>query len=155
MQSFARFLLLFSSVVWIGGIIFFSFVVAPTAFSVLPAQEIAGAIVGRSLGSLHRIGLSCGVMFLAATFLGRFRQTKALRALVGLMLLSTAVSQFRIMPQMERIRAAVGGSMQALPHQDAGRAAFDRLHQTSVVLEGIVLLAGIGAVALLSREPRT
>ena len=55
---------------------------------------------------------------------------------------------------MEQIRAAVGGSIQALPPQDAGRAAFDRLHRTSVALEGIVLFAGIGAIALLSRERR-
>jgi Domain of unknown function (DUF4149) len=154
MRSFARFLLLLSLVVWIGSIVFFSFVLAPTVFSVLPAQEIAGAIVGRSLGALHRIGLVCGVVFLAATFLPTFRQVKALRLLVGLMLLCTALSQFRITPQMESIRAAVGGPIQALPPQDAGRATFDRLHRTSVMLEGVVLLAGIGAVALLSREPR-
>lgn len=154
MRSFAHFLLICSLVVWIGSIVFFSFVVAPTAFSVLPARELAGAIVGRSLGALHRIGLACGVIFIAVTFLGRVRHVKALRALVGLMLLCTAFSQFRITPQMERVRAAVGGSIQALPRQDAGRATFDRLHQTSVILEGVVLLAGIGAIALLSREAR-
>jgi hypothetical protein len=68
------------------------------------------------------------------------------------MLVLTAVSLFGIMPQMERIRASVGGSIEALPPQDAGRAAFDRLHQLSVALEGIVLLAGIASFALLSRE---
>ena len=154
MQSFARFLVILSLVIWIGSIVFFSFVVAPTVFSVLPAQEIAGTVVSRSLGALHQIGLICGVILLAATFLGRFRQATALRVLVGLMLLCTGFSQFRITPQMERIRATVGGPIRALPPQDAGRTIFDRLHRTSVVLEGIVLLAGIGAVALLSREPR-
>jgi len=154
MQSLARFLMTISLVVWIGSIVFFSVVVAPTVFSALPAQDIAGTIVGRSLGALHRIGLACGVIFLAAMFLGTFRQPRMLRGLVGLMLLCTAFSQFRITPQMERIRAAVGGPIQALPRQDAGRATFDRLHQTSVILEGIVLFAGVGAVVLVSREPR-
>ena len=154
MQFLARFLLIFSLVVWIGGIIFFSFVVAPTVFLVLPAQEVAGAIVGSSLGALHRIGLTCGVVFLGATFLGRFSQARVLRALVVVMLLCTSFSQFRITRELEQVRAAVGGSIQALPPKDAGRAAFDRLHQISVILEGVVLLAGIGAVALLSREPR-
>jgi len=152
MQSFSRFLLLISLVIWIGSIVFFSFVVAPTVFSVLPAQANAGVIVSRSLGALHRIGLACGVIFLAATFLGPFGQARLLRGLVGLMLLCTAFSQFRITPQMEQIRIAVGGPIQALPKQDAGRATFDRLHQTSVILEGITLLAGIGAVVALSRE---
>ena len=77
-----------------------------------------------------------------------------LRGLIGLMLLCTAFSQFRITPQMQQIRAAVGGPIQALPPKDAGRATFDRLHQTSVILEGIVLLAGVGAVVVLSMEPR-
>ena len=154
MQFLARFLLIFSLVVWIGGIIFFSFVVAPTVFRALPAQEVAGSIVGSSLGALHRIGLTCGVVFLGATFLGRFSQARVLRALVVVMLLCTSFSQFRITRELEQVRAAVGGSIQALPPKDAGRAAFDRLHQISVILEGVVLLAGIGAVALLSREPR-
>jgi hypothetical protein len=152
MQAFARFVLILSLTVWIGSIVFFSFVVAPTVFSVLPAQEIAGTIVRGSLGALHRIGLTCGVLFLAATFLGRLGQARILRALVLLMLLCTAFSQFRITPQMERIRAAVGGPIQALPPKDAGRATFDRLHQISVALEGIALLAGVGAIAVLSRE---
>lgn len=154
MQSFARFLLIISLVVWVGSIVFFSFVVAPTVFSALAAQDVAGTIVGHSLGALHRIGLSCGVIFLAATFLGTFKQSRMLRGLIGLMLLCTAFSQFRITPQMQQIRAAVGGPIQALPPKDAGRETFDRLHQTSVILEGVVLLAGVGAVVVLSKEPR-
>jgi len=154
MRSSARFLLLLSLVVWIGSIIFFSFVLAPTVFSVLPAQVAAGTIVGRALGSLHRIGLVCGIICLAATLVGTFRQARALRSLVALMLLSTAFSQFRITPQMRAIRAAVGGPIQALAPRDAGRASFDRLHQTSVILEGLVLAAGIGMIALVSREPQ-
>src|SRR5690349_15310949 len=138
MRSLVRFLLILSLVVWIGSIIFFSFVLAPTVFSVLPAQQAAGTIVARALGSLHRIGLACGIICLAATFIERFRQARALRALVALMLLSTAFSQFRITPQLEAIRAAVGGPIQALPPRDAGRAMFDRLHQASVILEGLV-----------------
>jgi len=152
MHSFARFLLIFSLVVWIGSIVFFSFVVAPTVFSVLPAQNIAGVIVGRSLEALHRIGLACGVIFFAATFLGQFSHSRVSRGLVGLMLLCTAFSHFRITPKMEQIRTAVGGPIQALPKQDAGRATFDRLHQTSVILEGITLVAGIGAIVTLSKE---
>jgi len=110
--------------------------------------------VGRALGSLHRIGLVCGIICLATTFVETFRRASALRALVALMLLSTAFSQFRITPQLEAIRAAVGGPIQALPPRDAGRAVFDRLHQTSVILEGLVLAAGIGMIALVSREPQ-
>jgi len=50
-MSFLRFLMLLSLVVWLGGLIFFSFVVAPTLFSVLPTRHLAGSVVSRSLGA--------------------------------------------------------------------------------------------------------
>jgi uncharacterized membrane protein len=152
MTIFARFMMILSLVVWIGGIVFFSFIVAPVVFSLLPAQEVAGRIVARSLGTLHVLGLTCGITFLASTFLVQLRRTNALRAAILSMILLTALSHFGVTPQMEKVREAVGGSIQALPHQDAGRAAFDRLHKISVVLECLVLLAGIGAVGILATE---
>ena len=155
MRSLARFLLILSLVVWIGGIIFFSFVVAPAAFSLMPTQELAARIVGSSLSTLHYVGLVCGAIFLLATLLMDVKRATVLRTVMGLMLLCTAISQFGVTPQMQRIRAVVGGSIQALPPQDAGRAAFDRLHQFSVILEGVVLLAGLGAVGLITAEEKS
>jgi uncharacterized membrane protein len=152
MRALARFLLVFSLVVWLGGISFFSFVVAPALFAMLPNTEIAAGVVRLTLVRLHLIGIACGVLFLAATFVVNIRNGKALRLLLGLMILFTALSQFAIMPEMERLRDAVGGSIQALPPKDAGRAAFDRLHKLSVVLEGATLLAGMVVVGLMSRE---
>ena len=56
-MSFLRFLMLLSLVVWIGGLIFFAFVVAPTAFTVLPTTHLAGNVVGRALSKLHWIAI--------------------------------------------------------------------------------------------------
>ena len=145
-------MLMFSLGVWVGGIIFFSFVVAPSAFAVLPTSQMAAGIVGVTLTDLHLIGIACGLIFLIASFLIKLRGAKVLRTLVMVMLVLTALSLFGITPQMQRIRSQVGGSIEALPPQDAGRAAFDRLHQMSVGLEGVVLLSGIACIALLSRE---
>jgi len=152
MRSVARFMMMLSLGVWVGGIIFFSFVVAPALFTLLPKPEMAAGVVSVTLADLHLIGIGCAAVFLVATFLTKLGNAKVLRVLVGLMLVLTAVSLFGIMPQMERIRSSVGGSIEALPHQDAGRAAFDRLHQLSVALEGVVLLTGIASYAVLSRE---
>ena len=52
-MSFLRFLMMLSLVVWIGGLVFFAFVLAPTAFQVLPNTHLAGNVVGRALGKLH------------------------------------------------------------------------------------------------------
>jgi len=152
MRGVARFMMMLSLGVWVGGIIFFSFVVAPALFTLLPKPEMAAGVVSVTLADLHLIGIGCAAVFLVATFLTKLGNAKVLRVLVGLMLVLTAVSLFGIMPQMERIRSSVGGSIEALPHQDAGRAAFDRLHQLSVALEGVVLLTGIASYAVLSRE---
>lgn len=146
-------MLIFPLGVWVGGIIFFSFIVAPALFAMLPKPGSAAAIVEVTLTDLHLMGIACGVLALAASFVAKLLRAKVLRTLLVAMLVLTAVSLFGIMPQMQRIRDSVGGSIEALPPQDAGRAAFDRLHKLSVGLEGIVLLAGIGSLALLSREP--
>jgi hypothetical protein len=151
MRSVARFLLIACLAVWIGGIVFFSFVIAPAAFSQLPSI-LAGRMVGIALAALHSMGLVCGVIFLLATFLVPLERVRAIRAFMALMLLCTVISEFGVTAQMERIRVSMGGSIQALPAQDAGRAAFDRLHQLSVMLEGTVLLGGLVVIALLAAE---
>ncbi|MFI5105957.1 MAG: DUF4149 domain-containing protein, partial [Terriglobales bacterium] len=69
-MSVLRFFMLLSMVIWVGGIIFFSFVVAPALFSVLPTRHLSGLVVTRTLGSLHWIGVVCGGIFLiCSTFL--------------------------------------------------------------------------------------
>jgi|SRR5947209_7209599 len=151
MRTAARFFIIASFVVWIGGIVFFSFVVAPAAFSQL-ASDSAVRLVRICLNVLHFTGIVCGVILLIATWVVKIERVTTLRAILGLMLLCTIISQFGVTRQIEKIRANVGGSIQALPPQDAGRAAFDRLHQISVGLESIVLLAGLGAIAVLAAD---
>ena len=63
-MSFLRFLMLLALIVWIGGIIFFAFVLAPTLFSVLPTTRLAGDVVNATLTKLHWMGLISGVVFL-------------------------------------------------------------------------------------------
>jgi uncharacterized membrane protein len=152
MRSFACFLTILSVVVWVGGIIFFSAVVAPALFSSLQKPELAAGVVGVSLTALHWIGLCCGVILFALTFLVPSGKARAVRTLVGSMILLTAISQFVVMPQMQHIRDLVGGSIEALPPKDAGRAAFDRLHQFSVGLEAATLVAGLVVIGLISQD---
>src|SRR5579863_10219351 len=68
-MSFLRYLMLLSLIVWLGGLIFFAFVLAPTAFSVLPSRHLAGTVVGRSLGALHWMGIVSGIFFLVSSIL--------------------------------------------------------------------------------------
>jgi uncharacterized membrane protein len=148
--------MLLSLIVWIGGLIFFAFVLAPTAFSipeVLPNTHLAGNVVGRALGKLHWIGLFSGVVFLASSLLhsrltnGTAHVFAARHVLLCLMLALTLISQFGIIPRMDVLRASLG-DVRAAPLDNPERVQFDALHIWSTRVEGAVLLLGLVVVYL-------
>ena len=152
-MSFLRYLMLLTLVVWIGGLIFFAFVLAPTAFQVLPNTHLAGNVVGRALGKLHWIAIISGIVFLISSLLYSYltQGTPHLFAmrhvLICLMLALTLFSQFWIIPRMETLRAQVGDFAQ-VPLTNPMRVQFDALHVWSTRVEGAVLLLGLIAIYL-------
>ena len=152
-MSFLRYLMLLSLVVWIGGLIFFAFVLAPTAFQVLPNTHLAGNVVGRSLGKLHWLAIISGIVFLLSSLLySYFTQGSAnlfaiRNLLICVMLALTLLSQFWIIPRMDALRAQVGDFAQ-VSLTDPMRVQFDALHVWSTRVEGAVLLLGLVVVYL-------
>jgi len=152
-MSFLRFLMLLSLVVWLGGLIFLAFVLAPTAFSpgLLPTRHMAGSIVGRSLDVLHYMAIVSGIVFLIASMLysrmtvGTATPLAARHLLIVLMLLLTVISQFAISPKMYAIRAEVG-VIDNVPPDNPLRMEFNRLHMWSEKFEEAVLLLGLVAL---------
>ena len=132
-MSFLRFLMLLSLVVWIGGLMFFAFVLAPTAFSVLPTTHLACNVVGRALSKLHWIGIVSGVVFLISSLLyrrftdGNAHVFAARHVLICLMLALTLISQFGVIPRMDTLRASLG-EVSAAPIDNPQRLQFDALH---------------------------
>jgi hypothetical protein len=159
MQILLRALRLFAMVAWVGGLIFFIFVLAPVAFHSLPSKHEAGIVVGGTLRVLHWIGLVGGAIFYVATGLLWLRAGVTARVdfaiemiLAGLMMAGTFYSQFKILPAMEVDRALAGGAVETAPVANVGRVDFERLHRLSVRLEGFVFFCGLGVVFVLSRE---
>ena len=152
-MSFLRYLMLLSIVFWIGGLIFFAFVLAPTAFQVLPSTHLAGNVVGRSLAKLHWIAIVSGVVFLLSSMLyshlsiGTARIFAVRHLLILVMLLLTCLSQFWIIPKMDALRASVG-DFATVPLVNPARIQFDALHVWSTRVEGAVLLLGLVVVYL-------
>jgi uncharacterized membrane protein len=152
-MSFLRFLMVLSLVVWIGGLIFFAFVLAPTAFQVLPNTHLAGNLVGRALGKLHWIAIIAGMVFLIASLLYSYltqgtAHIFAMRhILICLMLALTLFSQFWIIPRMDTLRASVG-DFASVPLTDPLRVQFDALHVWSTRVESAVLLLGLVVIYL-------
>jgi uncharacterized membrane protein len=158
-MSLVRFLMLLSLVVWVGGIIFFAFVLAPTVFhpGILPSRQLAGAVVSRSLGILHWMGIVCGVVFLATSVIDSQVVTgvpallSARNLLVCAMILLTLISMFAIATRMLDLRNQMV-FIDNVPHDDARRIEFNRLHVWSTRLESTVLLLGLAVIFLTSRR---
>ncbi len=159
MQTFLRALRLYVMVAWVGGLVFFAFVLAPIAFRMLPNPHEAGLVVGGALRALHWVGIAGGAAFCLATlWLWLWAEVPARvgfaiqLTLTGVMLAATCYSQFRILPAMEVDRALAGGAVEDAPSDNRGRVDFERLHRLSERLEGLVLFCGLGVVFVLSRE---
>jgi uncharacterized membrane protein len=164
MTTLFRIFRLLSIVTWVGGLIFFAFILAPTAFSVLPSRHEAGTIVAATLHLLNLIGWLCGVLFVVATGLlaalesAGLQSRKPLRIAIAQILLivgmmaATDYVQLKIVPAMERDRIAAGGDIDAAPSTNPARLDFERLHPISEKVEGTALLLGLGIVILMGFE---
>lgn len=152
-MPFLRFLMLLSLVVWIGGLVFFAFVLAPTAFQVLPNTHLAGNVVGRALAKLHWLAVFSGIVFLISSLLynrvtqGSPHLFAGRHVLIVVMLALTLFSQYWIIPHMDTLRATVS-DFAAVPLNDPARVQFDTLHAWSTRVEGAVLVLGLVAVYL-------
>jgi uncharacterized membrane protein len=151
--------MLLSLVVWVGGIAFFAFILAPTVFhpGILPSRQLAGAVVSRSLGILHWMGLACGSVFLVTSVIdsqvvnGAPSLFSARNLLVGAMILLTLISMFAISTRMLDLRNQMA-FIDNVPHEEARRVEFNRLHVWSTRLESTVLLLGLAVIFLNSRR---
>lgn len=145
--------MLLALVVWVGGIILFAFVVAPTLFHVLLPEQ-AGKVVGRSLTILHWMGVISGVIFILCSLLynrlkfARLKPLILVNVLVGIMLVLTLISQLGITPRIRGLRE-LRASASA---QVSDEAEFNRLHAWSTRLEGGVLILGVVVVGLTARR---
>lgn len=157
MSTLVRFGRLLSLVLWIGGIAFFAFVVAPVAFGRLPTAHDAGLVVGGTLRLLHLLGLGCGLVFLALTVVGvrhevdrRVFLTECALALA--MMAVTGYSQIGVLPAMEVYRVGAGGDVNAADPTDPARVHFERLHRLSERMEGAVFLGGLALLFAVASE---
>lgn len=156
-MSFLRYLMLLSLVIWIGGLIFFAFVLAPTVFAVLPTRQLAGNVVNRSLGTMHWMALSCGVVFAATSMLdsrivhGVADPFAARNLLIYAMIILTLVGMFGVASRMLVLRQQMG-VIDGVPQDDERRVEFNRLHVWSTRIEGTVLVLGLALLFLTARR---
>jgi hypothetical protein len=122
--------------IWLGSIVFFSFVGAPTTFDVL--GDDAGQVVNAIFPKYYVFGAGLGVVaFLAVLVAGLATVFDVAR--IGLLVLVAAgigmdaYARWVLIPKMDR----------------AGDDAFAQYHKQSVVLNGVTMLA-VGVALVLS-----
>lgn len=138
---------------WLGAALYFSIVVARAAFRVLPTRALAGALVGQTLPALFITGLVAGLAaagLVAAGHAGARARMGRLLCAAGTAV-ACAVGQFVIGPRIDRLRAALGGTLDARPASDPMRVAFGRLHAMSVLALGVAIILAVLAVFLGGR----
>lgn len=156
-MSILKFLMLLSLIVWLGGVIFFGAVLAPTVFTVLPTRHLAGSVVSPSLNRLHWMGIISGIIFLVTSTIysrvtsGSAHVFAARHVLLVVMLLLTLTSQLAITPKMASLRASMGEIDTVSPTNPA-RVQFNALHIWSTRLEMGVLFLGLVVVYLTAAQ---
>jgi uncharacterized membrane protein len=149
MHAFIKWLYLLALIVWVGEVVFFSFVVAPAMFRTFPTAE-AGRAVGAVFPTYYRLGYVCGaVLLLTSLFLLAGATARAAwsvtSTLAALMLAATLYAGVVVQPRAVELRPQIHDP--AAP--PAAKQEFDRLHRLAVQLNGAVLLGGI-AISIIT-----
>ena len=139
---------------WLGLMVSFSLVTAPAAFSVLPEQRLAGAVVSRTLAITESTGIVIGLILLTSLIISWRKGGELDRvglAMVALMTISMLVARFYVARSLHEIRVVVAGEINLLAADDPLRLKFNLLHRVSVWLMGSAI---IGALVIITRAIR-
>jgi hypothetical protein len=148
--------------IWLGAALFFSAVVAPTAFSVLRgfqlpnAGELAGGIVNRALAVVNISGFIISlVLFVTALLFNKRNRWLVFELLaVGVIAIATSVAQWVIAAKLHSLRAAMVLPIDQIPASDPRRVAFNNLHGYSVTALAIAMIAALIAFFLITHRAR-
>ncbi len=148
-----RFLYLTALIVWLGEVVFFSFVAAPAAFRTLSAQE-AGRVVGAIFPLYYALGTVAGVVALSVGFLLRLQaqgeKGKWLLA-IALLLVMLGANLYAwqvVLPRTQVLRSEMHSA--AADPSPSVAAEFRRLHAQAMLLNLVVLLGGVGVIVVAS-----
>jgi hypothetical protein len=147
---------------WLGGAVFFSATVAPSAFGVLRARgipyanEAAGTIVTRTLSVVNIGGFIIALLLLASAFLFRRRVKRRAFLLeiisLALLAIATGTGQWIIAARMLALRAAMGRPIDDVAMDDPLRVSFNSLHGYSVTTLAIAIIMAAIALLLIARR---
>lgn len=147
------FLYLTSLIIWIGGIVFFSFITAPALFKSLP-PELAGKAVGAIFPKYYPLGTVSGFVALFCTIFSAVKtghwavfKMILLLTMITLTVYGSLVLHPRARAIKEEMQSDTGSTDITLLKKE-----FDHAHQVSVIYNGIVLFLGLVLVIVTARN---
>lgn len=156
-----RYLYVLALVVWLGGMLVIGAIVAPSAFEVLPQQQVsgrllAGALVGDVLRRFQLASYGAGLVMLlslaAMKLIGPRPSSFGLRVTIVIAMLALALfSGLWVTRRINRLQQQIGVPASTLDEADPRRAEFGRLHGVSTTL---MLINMIGGLVLLYWEAK-
>lgn len=156
MQFLVKWLYLLALIVWVGEVVFFSFVVAPGVFRTFPPPAVeAGRVLNEVFPTYYKIGYACGFVLLVTSLMLLGTAQARLWSGVGTvlvagMLTATLYAGVVILPRATQLRPQIHD-----PGAPAGaKEEFDRLHRLAVTLNGAVLLGGIAVSVITAASIR-
>jgi uncharacterized membrane protein len=145
MSALLRYLLLLALVVWIGGIIFFSFIASPSIFKVLPREQ-AGQVVGDIFQKYHLLGyISCLVSLGCLVGLKQMGTVPGVGSAMMLLILMGGIQVTMgtvIGPQVTQARDVARATAPG-PEQERLEKKFRGMHAISMVLNLVLLALGL------------
>lgn len=144
LKSLIYYFHLLSMVVWIGGIIFFSFVGAPAIFKTL-AKEDAARVVRAIFPTYYIIGTICGIIAIATTLLFGVSEYRPRQIKIGIlifMIILTLFSGLYILPKSRSIKTEINSTVEVETKAKLSKK-FSQIHGLSMILNMIVLLGGL------------
>jgi len=152
-MAIIRFFHLLSLVIWLGGMIFFSFIAAPSIFKILP-RETAGDVVGDIFPKYWVVGYVCSITALitviALSVQGRaypWARIILLFVMSGLTFYSGLVVGSKARDVKAHIRTIEDPS-----RKEALRLQFKALHKRSTILNGLILILGLIVIFFTSYQ---
>ncbi len=146
MLTFAKYLHLLSSAIWIGSIFFFSFIGAPAIFKTFD-KKTAGDVVGAIFPKYFLLGEICGLVSLVALiFIGvklSFPTGVKIGLVLLLVMLTGAVYSGRVNgPAAREIKAQIRTETDETKLEKL-KKSFGKLHGISMVVNITILLSGL------------
>lgn len=148
-MTIIRFVHFLSLVIWIGGMIFFSFIAAPSIFKALP-RETAGDVVGNIFPKYWLMGYLCSITSLITIIMLSYMERSYSLARIGLLVLMMALTFYSglvVGAKAREVKAQIR-MVEDTSKKEILKSEFNTLHKRSTVLNIAILILGLAVIFL-------